>query len=557
MSRASIDKNSPDFRSKFEALQSELQAYEEQVAQARESGGEVLMPQKLYDDMEALGVKLNNERELVDSASEKKIVFEEAPTSDDAVATESGSGASDEVSGQNLGADITQGQRDGVLAVDAAIKQNSNRVKNQTNYLDVVMSTNDSFDNPNEAKVAALGAKISEVGARNTDTVVKAYLESIKAVHGHSFEKAEDRKEALNLVNESFAFLGDEKVPHDLEACLKSSKKILESDKIPQDLKIKIEQAVSDIDIEVADDLQQSELENKEKEKEEEKEAKKDEKKKDALEKEKGINKVNIAKKTVKYGAALGVAAGFPPFGVVIAIGMLYVARNWGADEKEAKEQELGEGMAMMQSAKQRIAKAKSERLEEEKLHKEFAEYRNKEAEEEAAPSEEVGSDSQPSSDQGAPLQGGSGEGENPTATNEAIGAVAADALEGVAQARAGLEDLAVGAVVEEGVVASARPPEEAAVVVAQDGGYVEVEAAPSKADTDQDVQDSEGRESEEVDRGPESSEGAKGGDTKGLAQDIVRVAKEEAEAEAEKKKKNPEEEVKPTTKNSGVSAAA
>lgn len=546
MSKApKIDRQSDDFKRRFRALQDYWYNNQEQM-QPGKGGVNMEMRERLGEEMKALGVSLKtNEDEkrtyFVDSESEEEIVLEEAPAPNIPVDAELESDASVGASGQDLGADVTKEQLDGVLAVNDAINTNSNPAKNKKSYEDAKAVTDKLISGALTLENAK--KELDAIGSENSDTTLQVYLASLDAILSHNLDD-EKRKEALEVAQKSFAFLGDEKAKHDLEASLLATQEICKSDKISQDLKIKIEEAICNVDVEVVDNSQQNELEG-EKGKEAAN-AEEDKKKKEALEKEEGLNKANIAKKTVKFGAALGIAAGFPPFGIAIAIGMLYVARNWGADEKD-KEKNIAEAKAMIQKSRECIAKAKNDRLEEEKLRKELEGVTDpdKEAKGAAVPLEGAGLNGQPlSSDQGALPQGGGGEGEPPapssaaTATGVAIGAVADDALEGVTQARTGLEDLAAGAVVEGAGVGSEDiaplPPalEEVAVEAVQGGGGELPEVDPSETDAGQGGQDSEVGESEVAN--PENSQGDQEGNIKQLARALVENANETEEGNTE-----------------------
>jgi len=366
MSRAPIDRTTEEYKRRRAALDRDREAYSRAYPMLENPP-----PQRIIEEMQALGVDINGQ-----------------DISEDDVTPKAG----------GWSADMAQARVGDILALDEAVKQNSDPQQNKKSYGDVgtIMArlTNGSLL-PEEAKKL-----LAKIGAESNDISLKVYLASVGAILDYQ-SNSDLRAAAFEIVQEKFAFLKDEKGKQGLEEALLATQQLCEDQHIaiiPEELARKIEAAVADIDVEVEDKSQQKEesKDDEEKKKEEEGEKEKEEEKKkeeEKREKEGGVNKANIAKKTIKYGSALGIAVGFPPFGIAIGIGMLVVAKNWGEDKKdkvaeaEAKKEGFMEGKKMVQVAKDRIEEVKVKRREEEAKKKlEEEEKKLKEENKDGAP---------------------------------------------------------------------------------------------------------------------------------------------------------------------------
>lgn len=419
MSKAAIDRNAKDYQARKAALETKVKAL---AGATITEGGETYeapLPAEIRKEMDELGVEFQGGAIVEVDPSES--IYESV---DDLKVGEG---------------DPTQEEVDNVNAIDKSVSENSNPQKNKESY-DKLKEAMDKFA-AGGLNLDALKKLFSEVGGENNDVALQAFLVSLNAIANHALTD-EQKKEALNIANNAFAFLGDDKAKHDFEAILNAAKTVLENEKIPQDLKAEIQNGIGDIDVEVDDESQQQGADDKKKKEEKEKK-----------EKGEGVSKMNVAKKALKFGSAFGVAVGFPPFGILLAIGILCVAKGWGEDKKSKEDQDaekleyLEAGRKMMQAAKKGIANAKAQ-----KLAQGASDLPDEEVEAEA----EAGVKGDQALGAGGAAEAVDGQNlEQGQQTAQAIALVAADAQQEVTNSQLAL---GAGAVVDGAVVEGALP---------------------------------------------------------------------------------------------------
>lgn len=330
-----IDRASEDYKKRRAALEQSVQSF---VGKTEGEGDAIYatpLPPSLLAEMNALDVEFKGDK-LVDVAA--KDVGDKDP-------------------------EISEDMADSINAVDKSIKENADPQKNKSSY-DLLNQAVSKYL-AGELSLEELLKVMDEVGGENKDVAVQSHLVCIRAaVSNPSLEKDKQKQgDALSTINKAFAYLGDESKKHDLEAALLAAQAVVESDKIPQDAKAKIEEGIGNIDVEIDDNSPQQSAADQKDEAKENAADPSHKKEKNAV-KEK-THKISTAKKVAKYTTALAVACGVPPpFGICIALAGLYMARNIGERKKDrASELDLEKNQEILKASKQRLEDAKSKRL--------------------------------------------------------------------------------------------------------------------------------------------------------------------------------------------------